>query len=277
MQMSEPSQSYIQIASEPLTDNGARQPDHAPEVPTGTPENKIQSRGNLVGEEICFGMVRDKAELIHDTRELLTDTQIANAQIGIPDQFCIDDRFLVDILAAKKSSQSLNLTYREHYFVLQTFSGLDVAILDTRTTKPLRALLKLKLIRFQAFPAVDGSTREELIWKRKGKVMGITVNIYVYGCRDIYDRAGKILSGSGIYLQHPDHLEENIEYDNPHFLKLPGQRILTRNGFQMTHHSGGGLNDSLDVDINNILDMLKRPKCLYLAHIDSRVRTSLLR
>ena len=53
------------------------------------------------------------------------------------------------------------------------------------------------------------------------------VHIIVYGLGEDFGTVGTLLSGSGLFLQHPDpHLQDgNVTYDNPHYLTRPGAEI----------------------------------------------------
>src|SRR5262249_13065373 len=128
--------------------------------------------------------------------------EICNAKIGIPNDFPADDRYLLEFLTTKKSNEMLCFAHREHHIVLQTSSGMDVAILDRGTTEALKSLSNLRSVRFEVFPAVDGLIEGAQVWKKKGKIAGITVKINIYGDRNVIKIVGKNLSKAGVYLQH---------------------------------------------------------------------------
>ncbi|KAH0536054.1 hypothetical protein FGG08_007035 [Glutinoglossum americanum] len=202
--------------------------------------------------------------------------EIYNAKIGIPNDFLAGDRYLLDLLAAKDANQILYLVYRKHYIILQTRSGKDVAVLDTRTTKALKTLSDLKSVRFEAFPIADGLANGVQVWKEKGKITGISVEINVYGGRDVVNVVGKNLSRSAIYLQHPGHLGDNIEYHNPHYLTLPGQLRLEHCTLTPPYCPGEPTKGTSGPDIATVFDSLKRYRCLQQVDVDLQVRTSLL-
>jgi hypothetical protein len=171
----------------------------------------------------------------------------------------------------------LYLVYREHYIVLRTPSGIVVGILDKRTTEALRGLSDLKSVRFEAFPAVDELANRTQLLKKKGKIVGITVKINVYGGRNDISAVGKRLSECAIYLQHPDNLDENIEYDNPHYLTLRGQLRPKQSPFAVPRRPGEPTKDTATSDITTLFHSLKRYKCLQQVDVDSRIKTPLLR
>jgi hypothetical protein len=104
------------------------------------------------------------------------------------------------------------------------------------------------------------------------------VDINVYGFKDVAQIVGKRLSKAPIYLQHPHRLDDNIEYDNPHYFRAPGQPT-PRPGTVMTMICPEKPMQlaSRSPDISTVFDSLTRHRFLQQVKEDSRIRTPLLR
>ncbi|KAF2999266.1 hypothetical protein E8E13_003370 [Curvularia kusanoi] len=74
---------------------------------------------------------------------------------------------------------------------------------------------------FEVFAPVN-ATREKISTSTKDKTAIVRVQINVYGDLISAGHIGRELSQDRIYLQRPDYLRSDAQYDNPHMLKLTG-------------------------------------------------------
>lgn len=116
------------------------------------------------------------------------------------------------------------LQFQEHcVIVVPMFTeGKGIAVLNEETGKVLQQLLSLSSCRFEAYLLVE---QWEALVEQKiqtGMERFIFIDIVLYGSKKIRDNVGKKLSSARMYLQHPCFCEEDVDYDNPHFLKFNG-------------------------------------------------------
>ena len=172
---------------------------------------------------------------------------------------------------SKQDIHRLNLVWKkDNHITLRSKDGMDIATLHTKTAEGLQKLGDMAFIRYDTFVTVGEWLEHVMLWRTEGKRTNMTVNINVYGSASEFDAVGKRLSGASIYLQHPDHCDEQARYDNPHFFKLPLMELPTL-------EPSTAISSGADfIDLSSILDTLDRNDCLQQATIDPRVKTQLL-
>lgn len=168
----------------------------------------------------------------------------------------------------------MNLVRRHTYFVLQSSSGVGVAVLNTYLSTVLRDLHEGASVRYEAF--VDGVRWSEKMqaWKSTGKAGILSVDINIYGRREDSKDAGQKLSKARLYLQHPHRGDDNAIYENPHFLSLPNVpdlRITT------SVTSVQEVSDLPQYSVSSALEDLNQPGDLQQIEVDPLITTSLLR
>jgi hypothetical protein len=217
--------------------------------------------------------------------------------MGIPKDFSIDKELLLGIAAAIRRDPSaapyrLSVEPREHFFVLQTTTQVDVAILDNAATKVVRAMRKIDSVHLQAFPAAGRGAEQPpgaaapQVWNgsgKQGKVEVIAVDLIVYGRRSIAHEVGRALSRLKVCLQHPEprYVCAHVEYDNPHFLKMPGAPPLTLESLRAraelsTNQHPEKVNKAVNIDIDDLFESITSDGDITAASIDSRVKQTLL-
>jgi hypothetical protein len=110
---------------------------------------------------------------------------------------------------------------------LQSRRAIDIAILDTKTSTTLQKLVAFNSLRYEVFVSVDELLDKIRSWKSVGKGAIMTVEINVYGAKNVSRTVGKLLSKGGLYLQHPRYCDSGTKYENPQvisFSQLPSSR-----------------------------------------------------
>ena len=149
-------------------------------------------------------------------------------------------------------------------------------MIDKKTSGCLRNLKDCGPVRFEAFVTKDEWTDRLKLWKGKGGRSGLTVTVNIYGARTVSRQVSKRLSKAGLFLQHPEYCSKGVEYENPHYFKLP-YRVSPQPSVSSTIYSPETLEDtSQRPNVAHILDTLSSHQYLQDALIDSRVKTSLL-
>ncbi len=116
----------------------------------------------------------------------------------------------------------LEAVKRDNHIALQSFPGVDVAVVDKMTTDALWAIMRLPNTRFDYFVMnkdLGVATRKH---KNGEKSVIFFLNIVLYGYLVVRDDVGKILSNARLCLQNPSYGRIGVStYDNPHILKFP--------------------------------------------------------
>jgi len=144
-----------------------------------------------------------------------------------------------------------------------------------RTAEALQALSGLSSLRFEAILEGDEIAKQGVQCKRKGDPAGIAISLHIYGNRSIAQEVGRRLSKAQIYLQHPSHIESHIEYDNPHYLKIPGRPTRTPLPSFIPAIQPKPLHPQR-LDIADILGTLDQDQGLQSVNPNWRIRTKLL-
>src|SRR5277367_3376960 len=172
--------------------------------------------------------------------------------------------------------QRFTIASRNHYYALQSTVRADFAIIDKRTTGLFQRLSDLATIRFEAFLDSNDIGKPGKQWKKKGETIGLPFLINIYGSRSIAQEVGKRLSKGGAFLQHPCLLDKGIEYDNPHFFKLPNRKTALPPD-NVVSPCRQLSRESQAAQVSGILDSLDHGAVLQDNIVGAMVRSELLR
>jgi len=173
-----------------------------------------------------------------------------------------------------------NLTFSKgfrDYIVL--YIDKYIGDLNNKTASALRVLERFKEIKQEI--AVDQSSFEDCIkvWKDKGKVPNLGLEINIYGPVSMKGIVGKALSDARVYLQSPLSMADGVELDNPHLIKFPNLSINseTRPKLRPTLSlTAVEISKPFEPDVCEVLEGLDQHESLNLAHADSCVISTLL-
>lgn len=150
---------------------------------------------------------------------------------------------------ATSSFSTFSLTEQTKGIFSISFEQAKLAVLDVKMTSKLVALRQMSGVRCEA--VVPTGT----ILKRKAKSSSpFQISVNIFGPRKAADEVSAALSKVHAFLQHPQTLNDGVEYSNPDMLIFPGQKT------SMNHLIGTSrllLEESkLSRDVRGILDSL---------------------
>lgn len=146
-----------------------------------------------------------------------------------------------------------------------SFEQTQLAVLDVQTTSKLVALRQIPGVRFEALVPTGN------ILKRKAKSSSpFQTSINIFGPRQAADEVSMALSKVNAFLQHPQALQDGVEYSNPDMLILPGQTT------SMNHHISTSPflveESKLSQDVRGVLESLNHVSMSdELGHIEGLV------
>ncbi|KAK2792535.1 hypothetical protein FQN51_001653 [Onygenales sp. PD_10] len=182
----------------------------------------------LGDQEICFGALYD-------------------AGVAFKKNLNLDEAQFKQTAKSSTAFETFPVVSRGTWYALGSSVGRDFAILDTATTMTLQSLEDLESPRFQAV------TQRQTDAKRRSNIIEISVNIY--GRMKHIWEVGLRLRGMKRHLQHPDRIDPGLEYDNPHFLKLPGESIDLKQ-FIKPRDNANLTKQTMASDVDRVLDGL---------------------
>ena len=191
-------------------------------------------------------------------------------------QFQLDEAYFSSLLGMPDYVQPFTISCRDQYYALQSNTQADFAIIDKRTTNVFQRLSDLATIRFEAFLDSNTVGKPGKQWKKGGETIGLSFSINIYGSRRIAQEVGKRLSKGGSFLQHPYHLDKGIEYDNPHYFKLPNRKPAFPPG-NVVSPCRQLSRESQAAQVSGILDSLHHSTVLQDNTVGAMVRSELLR
>jgi hypothetical protein len=144
---------------------------------------------------------------------------------------------------------------REDYYVLQSPSGKDFAVLDIITSRTLKAVQNLGCARFQAVFQRNAINGPGTSVGTKANPNLIEVSINLYGIRDLAKKVGAALTRERQFLQHPDVVDPGIDYDNPHYFKMPGLAVDLSQSVKPRHHERMS-KEAISSAVDKIIDSL---------------------
>jgi SWI/SNF-related matrix-associated actin-dependent regulator of chromatin subfamily A3 len=106
------------------------------------------------------------------------------------------------------------------YFSLEHY-GNKFAVLNKKTSSDFRAVLQSQQVRLHAYVEGKEWSKPVKLWQNNTSNI-ITVEINIYGAREIADEVGKVISTFGTFLQPPRYGLYGVGYYNPHYFRVPG-------------------------------------------------------
>jgi SWI/SNF-related matrix-associated actin-dependent regulator of chromatin subfamily A3 len=211
------------------------------------------------------------------TNRLLHTFQICDVEAQLLDNpHIFDDANLVNDQGSSQNYYQLRVISRNNYFVLQSFTEIEIGALNTTISHCFQELSGTASVRYEVFVNYNALREAIQAWKQTGKRGTLPLDVNVYGSRDATGVVGKVFSGARLYFQHPYHYDDSAKYDNPHYLSFsnianPESRIsLGNTSVYQTERSA-------KCDISKVLENLDQQEYVRQADIDSRVQTPLLK
>jgi len=182
------------------------------------------------------------------------------------------------ILGGRPDASNLTFSKGFQNYSVQ-YIDKSIGDLNNKTTSALRVLERFKEIKQEI--AVDQSSFEDCIkiWKDKGKVPSLGLEINIYGPVSMKEIVGKALSDARVYLQSPLSMADGVALDNPHLIEFPNLSINSearprlRRTLSLTAVEISG---PFEPDVCEVLEGLDQHESLNLARADSCVISILL-
>lgn len=172
-----------------------------------------------------------------------------------------------------------------NHYSLKHF-GNTFAILNKKTCNDLQAVLNGRQVNLHAYVQSKEWSNTLQLWQHNRTSTILTVEINIYGAREVADEVGKVLSTLGTFLQQPRYGLDGVAYYNPHYFPVPGYadaysldtpivNIKDTTSAPMQHARRDQPSDS-SVEITSILDSLSHHDFLKERVADVRIRQPLL-
>jgi SWI/SNF-related matrix-associated actin-dependent regulator of chromatin subfamily A3 len=183
----------------------------------------------------------------------------------------------MNVLENKHQFLRFGVSCRQKYFVLQSSTGTDIALLNASISRSFCDLENCSSLRYEGF--IDVNTWKDHIqaWRETGKTVVMPIDINVYGPRNAFQEVGKVFSGTRLYLQHPHHCDSLLKYENPHYLSFPNMPDAQVDTTSASVLSTRATPTSPSNYISSILEDLHQHEYLQNIEIDRRIRIRLLR
>ncbi|KAK3984615.1 SNF2 family N-terminal domain-containing protein [Cladorrhinum sp. PSN332] len=152
---------------------------------------------------------------------------------------------------------AFDITMQDNNFFVQSSTGTNLAVLDTRTSSKLKTLRAMPNVSFGAILEKGSVSKRQ----SKARILKgpFEMSLNIHGPRDLADRVGNTLSEVKAYLQHPKHLPPNIVYRNPQFFTFPDQdeiHMTSLVGISNKPESAWAQNVKISDEISGILEEL---------------------
>ncbi|PVI03078.1 hypothetical protein DM02DRAFT_588373 [Periconia macrospinosa] len=160
---------------------------------------------------------------------------------------------------------------RQRNYTLRDINGLDIAVLDRKTTKALKNLDERFRIQYSAYISGDQWNHCASSSTRTAKAVVVNVELNISGLRANSKDVGKILSRARIYLQHPRFQPKDMPYENPHYIVISDVNNVMPEvqNLDVTLQPTQNLVEAQSVD--KIFDELDQHMHLKLASADSSI------
>jgi hypothetical protein len=201
---------------------------------------------------------------------LLTCVKITDVRVNWLEGFELDRSFFDG--RTSSGDGPFKVLSRQHYYHLQSETGIDFAVLNARTARALRSIFDLPSIKFEAFLVNNGLDASNRIWG--GKTNSVPACINISGSPRILADVGSALAKVGVYLQRPDNINIGIEYRNPQSLDIPDW-VDTDIVPEEPRPQISAIENTYQ-DVGTVLDSLDQSDTLEEIDIDKRILTGLL-
>ncbi|KAJ0372873.1 hypothetical protein COL26b_008881 [Colletotrichum chrysophilum] len=215
-----PSGSGSSADSMPATHSPSMDPES---IVTGS--DSCSSAGDEEIDKVCYGMLYNvDVKLIGDMA--ITDSKLLAAhQAAMTSGKTQYQRF-----ALSDSQDHVLLAFRDK-------ENTDFGYLRTAPGKTLQPLLARTDVEFE--PIAPTIALRETIGRAKKPVEAmVKVDINVYGPRGAAHEVGDKLSEGKLWLQKPAHPRKDVDYDNPHVLRLDGVEVTADNVVRPVNSGG---------------------------------------
>jgi hypothetical protein len=140
-------------------------------------------------------------------------------------------------------------------------------VIDFHTTRTLRLVQDLGTVRYQAV------IQRNAIGRPSTGMIEVSINLY--GRVELKKKVGLLLAHERQFLQHPDVVDPEVNYDNPHYFKTPGPLDLNRR--VRPRYEDRISNEAVTSEVCKVLDSLSIVESNFPIPAIDVLRTPLLR
>lgn len=188
------------------------------------------------------------------------------------------ERRLKNSNESRKDYQLFSVKRRKDILTLIFADGTDFGILNTHTATALCKVLDKYTVELECIAPVL-SVRETIEKASKANEAVVRVDINIYGDIGVKDEAGDCLSNYQLFLQRPNQIRDEVEYDNPHILQFPDLQLESVECVPEYPHEKEATSMSAETfqrTINAVYASLKRNDKLERMEVGNLIRTQLL-
>lgn len=129
--------------------------------------------------------------------------------------------------AGESTYTCLELVFVDNRCDVQTKAGFAIGTIPKRQHKVLQRCHSSENLEYKALVLLDDFERSMNRVQKTARSSNhqCTINIQVFGAREIADSIGKVLSQERLFLQHPSPLLHGAMYENPQYLSLVGSTL----------------------------------------------------
>ncbi|KAK6062399.1 DNA repair and recombination protein rad5c [Seiridium cupressi] len=111
--------------------------------------------------------------------------------------------------------------------IVSSINGLSVGFMNRKTASDFMSCSFLEQLRLEIH--VNKSALDGIIAQYEAGTSGVcfVIDINIFGSESLGQTVGEQLSRYRLFLQHPDHLQEGIKYQNPQYLASSGLLLQT--------------------------------------------------
>ncbi|KAM0813694.1 hypothetical protein AB5N19_13693 [Seiridium cardinale] len=161
-----------------------------------------------ISEELCFGAICD-----------------VTCQLAMSQGKQISE--LLRAINREAEPMPLLLHFIDASCVVSSINGLSVGFMNRKTASDFMSCSFLEQLRLEVH--VNKSVLDGIIAQYEAGTSGVffVIDINIFGSESLGQTVGEQLSRSRLFLQHPDHLQEGIRYQNPQYLASSGLLLQT--------------------------------------------------
>ncbi|KAK6080211.1 SNF2 family domain-containing protein [Seiridium cupressi] len=178
-------------------------------------QSKITS-GNDGNEDLTRDVAISGEGREHTSKAVSREASSDNVeQVDISEEICFS------ALATSRGKQT------NACCIVSSINGLSVGFMNRKTASDFMSCSFLEQLRLEVH--VNKSALDGIIAQYEAGTSGVcfVIDINIFGSESLGQTVGEQLSRYRLFLQHPDHLQEGIKYQNPQYLASSGLLLQT--------------------------------------------------
>ncbi|KAK9422049.1 hypothetical protein SUNI508_05057 [Seiridium unicorne] len=185
-------------------------------------QSKITS-GNERNEDLTRDLAISGEGREHTSKAVSREASSDNVeQVDISEEICFGAIYDVTCQLATSRGKQINACC-----IVSSINGLSVGFMNRKTASDFMSCSFLEQLRLEVH--INKSALDGIIAQYEAGTSGVcfVVDINIFGSESLGQTVGEQLSRYRLFLQHPDHLQEGIKYQNPQYLASSGLLLQT--------------------------------------------------